>query len=149
MLVDAASPPTLPTVTLPSGAPWGVYALSIAAPVVVYVLWLFRHAIERLGEREPAAAPAASAHGVCADCTATRAEAVMIRQDVAALRAEVGAAHQKMHSTLRQIADLQAADSKVLEGVSESATEHGKQLTAIDKTVTLIDRDSFRREPTR
>lgn len=144
MLVDAASPPAIPTVTLPPGAPWGVYALSIAAPVVVYVLWLFRHAIARIGEREstPKADP-------CVDCAAARAETVAARQDIAAMRAEVAAAVQKVHGTLRQVADLQAADSKVLEGVSESATEHGKQLTAIDKTVTLIDRDSFRREPTR
>jgi flavin-dependent dehydrogenase len=49
----------------------------------------------------------------------------------------------------RQIADLQHADSKVLESVAEKADEQARQLASIDKTVTLIDRDSFRREPTR
>lgn len=137
MLIDAASPPSIPTVTLPPGAPWGVYALSIAAPVVVYVLWLFRHSIARLGEREPLlkADP-------CVDCAAARAEVV-------ASRAESAAALQKLHAAARQIADLQHADSKVLEGIADTLKEQGRVVGEIKTTVTLIDRDSFRREPTR
>lgn len=137
-LLDAGAP-ALPTVTIPPGAPWWAYVLGTVAPVALWGLWVLHKHLEREAEARERTAT----HEVrCADCTAARA-------DVAALRAEIGAALQKQHAGIKQITELQMADSKVLEGLADSVTEHGKQLTAIDKTVTLIDRDSFRREPTR
>lgn len=130
VLLDA---PSMPTVTLPPGAPWALYAEAMAVPVVVYALWVFRHALRRLGH---------PAEVQCADCAAART-------DVSAMRAETAATLSKLHAATRQIADLQHADSQVLEGVAEGVKEGTRTLGEVKTTVTLIDRDSFRREPTR
>ncbi len=125
MLLDASN---IPTVTIPAGAPPWAYALATIAPMVVTGLWVLHKHLER---------------------TAKPAEGVATSAELATLRAELGQRFDRLHAAARQIADLQHADSKVLEAVSEKADKHSQALAAVDKIVTLIDRDSFRREPTR
>jgi hypothetical protein len=129
--MDAGS---IPTVTLPAGAPWWAYLLATLAPVAATGLYVLHKHLERSITKP--------AEVTCAECTGARA-------DIAALRADVAGRFERLHAATRQIADLQHADSKVLESVAEKADEQARQLASIDKTVTLIDRDSFRREPTR